>query len=99
MGDVNNGCNVYEKYNWIYIPEDSERIVYVKLKNQLPASFEVFYSVGLGAYKESQHKALLEIIRKKFAIMEEIRDRSQLIHLSELLFKQFLIDDHQTVIR
>lgn len=68
----------------------------MKLKNQLPASFEVFYSVGLGAYKESQHKALLEIIRKKFAIMEEIRDRSQLIHLSELLFKQFLIDEHLT---
>ena len=68
----------------------------MKLKNQLPASFEVFYSVGLGAYKESQHKALLEIIRKKFAIMEEIRDRSQLIHLSGLLFKQFLIDEHLT---
>ncbi|WPB17288.1 hypothetical protein KPGFFKBI_00551 [[Clostridium] scindens] len=28
--------------------------------------------------------------------MEEIRDRSQLIHLSELLFKQFLIDEHLT---
>ena len=33
-----------------YMPTDSERIVYQELKNQLPDSFDVFYSVSWTSY-------------------------------------------------
>ena len=38
-------ANMYPKSIAEYMPTDSERIVYQELKNQLPDSFDVFYSV------------------------------------------------------
>ena len=38
-------ANMYPKNITEYTPEDSERIVYQELKNQLPNSWDVFYSV------------------------------------------------------
>ena len=37
-----------------YMPTDSERIVYQELKNQLPDSFSVFYSVKWSAYEQGR---------------------------------------------
>ena len=39
-------ANMYPKSIAEYMPTDSERIVYQELKNQLPDSFDVFYSVN-----------------------------------------------------
>ena len=39
-------ANMYPKNISEYMPTDSERIVYQELKNQLPDSFDVFYSVS-----------------------------------------------------
>lgn len=39
-------ANMYPKNISEYLPTDSERIVYQELKNQLPDSFDVFYSVS-----------------------------------------------------
>ena len=38
-------AKMYPKSISEYMPTDSERIVYQELKNQLPDSFDVFYSV------------------------------------------------------
>lgn len=43
-------ANMYPKNISEYMPTDSERIVYQELKNQLPDSFDVFYSVGWTNY-------------------------------------------------
>lgn len=43
-------ANMYPKNISEYLPTDSERIVYQELKNQLPDSFDVFYSVGWTTY-------------------------------------------------
>lgn len=45
---------MYPKNITEYLPEDSERMVYLELKNQLPPSFEVFYSVKWTTYKKGQ---------------------------------------------
>lgn len=45
---------MYPKNITEYLPKDSERIVYLELKNQLPASFEVFYSVKWTTYKKGK---------------------------------------------
>jgi hypothetical protein len=45
---------MYPKNISEYLPEDSERIVYLELKNQLPDSFEVFYSVKWTTYKKGK---------------------------------------------
>lgn len=44
-------ANMYPKNIAEYMPTDSERIVYQELKNQLPASFDVFYSVKWTSYE------------------------------------------------
>ena len=38
-------AKMYPKSITEYMPTDSERIVYQELKNQLPDSFDVFYSL------------------------------------------------------
>ena len=43
-------ANMYPKNINEYMPTDSERIVYQELKNQLPDSFDVFYSVSWTSY-------------------------------------------------
>ena len=43
-------ANMYPKNINEYLPTDSERIVYQELKNQLPDSFDVFYSVSWTTY-------------------------------------------------
>lgn len=43
-------ANMYPKNISEYMPTDSERIVYQELKNQLPDTFDVFYSVGWTSY-------------------------------------------------
>lgn len=43
-------ANMYPKNINEYLPTDSERIVYQELKNQLPDSFDVFYSVSWTSY-------------------------------------------------
>lgn len=45
---------MYPKNIAEYLPEDSERIVYLELKNQLPDTFEVFYSVKWTTYKKGK---------------------------------------------
>ena len=45
---------MYPKNISDYTPEDSERIVYQELKNQLPDSWDVFYSVSWTSYKRGQ---------------------------------------------
>lgn len=44
-------ANMYPKNISEYMPTDSERIVYHELKNQLPDSFDVFYSVSWTSYQ------------------------------------------------
>lgn len=44
-------ANMYPKNIAEYMPTDSERIVYQELKNQLPDSFDVFYSVEWTSYE------------------------------------------------
>ena len=44
-------ANMYPKNISEYMPTDSERIVYQELKNQLPDSFDVFYSVHWTSYE------------------------------------------------
>lgn len=44
-------ANMYPKNISEYMPTDSERIVYQELKNQLPDSFDVFYSVKWTSYE------------------------------------------------
>ena len=44
-------ANMYPKNISEYLPTDSERIVYQELKNQLPDSFDVFYSVSWTSYQ------------------------------------------------
>ena len=41
---------MYPKNISEYLPTDSERIVYQELKNQLPDTFDVFYSVSWTSY-------------------------------------------------
>lgn len=43
-------ANMYPKNISEYLPTDSERIVYQELKNQLPDTFDVFYSVSWTSY-------------------------------------------------
>ena len=43
-------ANMYPKNINEYMPTDSERIVYQELKNQLPDTFDVFYSVSWTSY-------------------------------------------------
>lgn len=43
-------ANMYPKNISEYMPTDSERIVYQELKNQLPDTFDVFYSVSWTSY-------------------------------------------------
>ena len=45
---------MYPKNITEYTPEDSERIVYQELKNQLPNSWDVFYSVPWTTYKRGR---------------------------------------------
>lgn len=45
---------MYPKNISEYMPTDSERIVYHELKNQLPDSFEVFYSVKWTSYESGK---------------------------------------------
>ena len=45
---------MYPKDITEYTPEDSERIVYQELKNQLPNSWDVFYSVPWTTYKRGR---------------------------------------------
>ena len=45
---------MYPKNITEYLPEDSERIVYLELKNQLPDTFEVFYSVKWTTYQKGK---------------------------------------------
>ena len=47
-------ANMYPKNIAEYTPEDSERIVYQELKNQLPRTWDVFYSVPWTAYKRGR---------------------------------------------
>ena len=47
-------ANMYPKNISEYLPTDSERIVYQELKNQLPDSFDVFYSVSWTSYRDGQ---------------------------------------------
>lgn len=47
-------ANMYPKNIAEYTPEDSERIVYQELKNQLPNTWDVFYSVTWTAYKRGR---------------------------------------------
>lgn len=47
-------AKMYPKNINEYLPEDSERIVYLELKNQLPDSFDVFYSVKWTAYQKGK---------------------------------------------
>ena len=47
-------ANMYPKNISEYMPTDSERIVYQELKNQLPDSFDVFYSVGWTSYQSGR---------------------------------------------
>ena len=47
-------ANMYPKNIAEYTPEDSERIVYQELKNQLPDTWDVFYSVPWTAYKRGK---------------------------------------------
>lgn len=44
-------ANMYPKNITEYMPTDSERIVYQELKNQLPDSYDVFYSVKWTSYE------------------------------------------------
>lgn len=45
---------MYPKNISEYMPTDSERIVYQELKNQLPDSFDVFYSVNWTSYENGR---------------------------------------------
>lgn len=45
---------MYPKNIAEYMPTDSERIVYQELKNQLPDSFDVFYSVNWHTYQNGK---------------------------------------------
>lgn len=47
-------ANMYPKNIAEYTPEDSERIVYQELKNQLPEDWDVFYSVPWTTYKHGR---------------------------------------------
>lgn len=47
-------ANMYPKNISEYTPEDSERIVYQELKNQLPDNWDVFYSVPWISYRRGQ---------------------------------------------
>lgn len=47
-------ANMYPKNISEYLPTDSERIVYQELKNQLPDSFDVFYSVSWTSYQDGR---------------------------------------------
>ena len=47
-------ANMYPKNIAEYMPTDSERIVYQELHNQLPDSFDVFYSVKWNSYQNGQ---------------------------------------------
>ena len=47
-------ANMYPKNVAEYTPEDSERIVYQELKNQLPDTWDVFYSVPWTSYKHGK---------------------------------------------
>ena len=47
-------ANMYPKNISEYMPTDSERIVYQELKNQLPDSFDVFYSVSWTSYQSGK---------------------------------------------
>lgn len=47
-------AKMYPKSINEYMPTDSERIVYTELKNQLPNSFSVFYSVKWTAYENGE---------------------------------------------
>ncbi|MDE6567640.1 MAG: NERD domain-containing protein [Lachnospiraceae bacterium] len=47
-------ANMYPKNISEYMPTDSERIVYQELKNQLPDSFDVFYSVKWTSFENGK---------------------------------------------
>ena len=47
-------ANMYPKNIAEYMPKDSERMVYQELKNQLPDSFDVFYSVHWTGFDNGQ---------------------------------------------
>ena len=47
-------ANMHPKNISEYLPTDSERIVYQELKNQLPDSFDVFYSVSWTDYQNGK---------------------------------------------
>ncbi len=47
-------ANMYPKNISEYLPTDSERIVYQELKNQLPDTFDVFYSVSWTSYRDGR---------------------------------------------
>lgn len=47
-------ANMYPKNIAEYMPTDSERIVYQELHNQLPDSFDVFYSVSWSSYQNGR---------------------------------------------
>lgn len=47
-------ANMYPKNIAEYLPEDSEKVVYYALKNQLPNTYDVFYSVKWTTYEKGQ---------------------------------------------
>lgn len=47
-------ANMYPKNIAEYLPEDSEKVVYYALKNQLPESIDVFYSVKWTTYEKGK---------------------------------------------
>ena len=72
-------ANMYPKNINEYMPTDSERIVYQELKNQLPDSFDVFYSVARDYFDD--HKGP---IRPKVEIMVEARKKYNPSYYSSL---------------
>ena len=50
---------MYPKNIAQYAPTDSEQIVYYELKQQLPDSFEVFYSVSWSLMKNGKKEIYL----------------------------------------
>ena len=55
-------AKMYPKSISEYMPTDSERIVYQELKNQLPDTFEVFYSVEWTSFNEQNKKSQADFI-------------------------------------
>ena len=62
---------MYPKSIAEYMPTDSERIVYQELKNQLPDSFDVFYSVSW----TSHENGALVVIKDQEEWEKQFRER------------------------